>query len=68
LAWTRILSSSGLMFTLTGVTSTVFESVGSGYVCAASCRGSANDSLPPRRRGGRGGAVVVRLALYPREC
>ena len=28
LAWTRILSSSGLMFTLTGVTSTVFESVG----------------------------------------
>src|SRR5882757_2417451 len=54
LAWTRILSSSGLMFTLTGVTSTVVESVG-----------RYRRRLPPRRRGGRGGSWCRATSTLP---
>src|SRR5689334_607493 len=44
------------MFTLTGMTSTGRWQV------------TLERLLPPRRRGGRGGAGAVQLALYPREC
>src|SRR3712207_5997249 len=58
LAWTTILSSSGLMFTLTGLTSTVVESVG--RLRYGSCH--------PAVAGVGAVAGAVHLALYPREC